>query len=653
MSPTQDKDSATNSGDHQTQLNTPAPGGRLKGRYLIECELGRGGVGVVFLARDERLHGMPVVIKFLLDSAVQNKWLTAKFSQEAEALTRINHPGVVRVIDRDHSDDGRPFFVMEFIKGRPLRNVINAGLMDLGYVAQIVRQSGNALSAAHQQGVFHRDLKPENIMLEQLSGGEEQVKLIDFGIAKVTNPQEGNETEVAVVAGSRQYIAPEQLLSQNASPATDIYALAIIIYEMVTGRLPFNPQGPTHFLVMQELMRLQQSESFVKPQTFRPELPGAAQTLLINALSFDPRRRPQNARIFAEDMAQALMGNIKIAGERPTERSTERSTIAVSSPAGGFDKSPLRESVQGGDLDTTPIPQLNTDVVKATDKIHSAPPSNPNLLGELTARSIPGETSELKPKSRKLPIIAGLILCVIAVVIAVKTLSPLAESDLGQNVAETPSPQLSEAASNAGRTEPSPPSAANLDPAAPEAERSINYSVTMRKDPKRYPDRQPFQVPGEVIFSPGDRVHFSFISPQRGFLYIINESPPSKGQSSSFNILFPAPTANSGSAQLAAAQTVRIPDHDIGFVFDEEQGTEKLWLIWAAGAVAELEALKRWANPQDIGVIKDPAQIETLRAFLAAHSANEPQVTRDDKSKQTMVRMKGDILVKLVNLQHY
>src|SRR6185295_3862286 len=140
--------------------------------------------GVVFLARDERLHGMHVVIKFLLDAAEQNKWLTGKFSQEAEALTRINHPGVVRVIDRDNSEDGRPFIVMEFIAGRPLREIINQGPMDLACAARLVPQAGSAIQAAHQQGVFHRDLKSENVMLEQLSGGEEHVKLIDFGIAK-------------------------------------------------------------------------------------------------------------------------------------------------------------------------------------------------------------------------------------------------------------------------------------------------------------------------------------------------------------------------------------------------------------------------------------------------------------------------------------
>src|SRR4030095_9704160 len=96
---------------------TLTTGSRLKDRYRIERELGRGGIGVVYLARDERLHGMPVVIKFLLDASGQNAWLTKKFMQEAEALTRINHPGVVRVIDRDAAEDGRPFFVMEFIEG--------------------------------------------------------------------------------------------------------------------------------------------------------------------------------------------------------------------------------------------------------------------------------------------------------------------------------------------------------------------------------------------------------------------------------------------------------------------------------------------------------------------------------------------------------
>jgi serine/threonine protein kinase len=607
-----------------SQSSGPTPGARLKGRYLIDRELGRGGVGVVFLARDERLHGMPVVIKFLLDDAGRNKWLTGKFSQEAEALTRINHPGVVRVIDRDLSDDGRPFFVMEFIKGRSLRDVMSNGQVDLAYVANLARQTGSALHAAHQQGVFHRDLKPENIMLEQLSGGDEQVKLIDFGIAKVVNPQAGAETEVAVVAGSRQYIAPEQLLSQTASPATDVYALAIIVYEMATGRLPFNPQGQTHFLVMQELMRLQQSESFVEPRALRPDMPEAAQILLLNALSFDPGRRPQNARIFSEDLAQALMGKISAADAR--------ATAAIPSP--GFDSAhraggvPATEIMPATEGDIAQIPIAP----RVTDANAGARTSAPSAPRSQTAPVAAGRETSASTKGRKFPVAAVLIVIVIAAVVttaavAVKILWPYDGADSKTGVTQSPTPG----------------------PAAG-AELTFNYSITLQRNPKRYPGEAPFKIPGELIFSSGDQIQISFTSPQSGYLYIINESPPVPGKDSSFNIL--APTASQSSAQLAADKTVRIPDHDGAFVFDKEQGEEKLWLIWAAGAVAELESLKSWANPKDAGEIKDAAQIKTLREFLAKRSVVKPQVNRDDKGIQTVVKMTGDILIKLIKLEH-
>jgi|RhiMethySRZTD1v2_1073278.scaffolds.fasta_scaffold11378_2 serine/threonine protein kinase len=614
------------SGDHnQSPSLSPAPGGKLKGRYMIERELGRGGVGVVFLARDERLHGMPVVIKFLLEDAGRNSWLIGKFSQEAEALTRINHPGVVRVIDRDLSDDGRPFFVMEFIKGRPLRDVMGHGQLDLAYIAHLARQTGSALHAAHQQGVFHRDLKPENIMLEQLSGGDEQVKLIDFGIAKVVNPQAGNETEVAVVAGSRQYIAPEQLLSQTASPATDVYALAIIVYEMVTGRLPFNPEGPTQFLVLQELMRLQKGESFVTPRTFRPDLPEAAQILLLNALSFDPGRRPQNSRIFTEDLAQALVGKISA--------SDARATIAVPAPVPGSAHAagePLATQIDPIDTIENPIHARETvPNVGAQTSAPKSPRSETTPIKD-------GRKASAKPKGGKFPIIAGLIIAIGVAAAAGVVGVPRLYAWLNTNV--TPSPT---------------PLTATPSPAAPVAERSFSYWITVRKDPKLYPNDAPFQLPGEIVFAPGDQIHISFISPQRGYLYLINESPSVAGQATSINTLFPTPTANQGSALLSAGQTFRIPDHDKGFVFDKERGAEKLWLIWAAGELTELENLKSWINTTDKGEIKDAAQVESLRKFLATRSAAKPEVTLDETSKQTRVKINGDILVKLVNLQHY
>ena len=128
------------------------PGTTVNSRYLIERELGRGGIGVVYLARDLRLHDMPVVIKFLLDDSTQNAWLSRKFLQEAEALTRIHHPGVVRVIDRDRTADGRPFFVMEFVKGVSLRSAIRPAGLDLEFAAAIVRDVGQALQRGASGG---------------------------------------------------------------------------------------------------------------------------------------------------------------------------------------------------------------------------------------------------------------------------------------------------------------------------------------------------------------------------------------------------------------------------------------------------------------------------------------------------------------------
>jgi len=566
-----------------------ATGSILNGRYRIERELGRGGIGVVYLARDERLHQMPVVIKFLLDASGQNAWLTKKFQHEAEALTRINHPGVVRVIDRDEAEDGRPFFVMEFIDGQPMRRVMSPAGMELRQVAHLVRQVGHALRAAHEQGVFHRDLKPENIMLQTLSGGQEQLKLIDFGIAKLLDSQSGAATEVAVIAGSQAYISPEQLLSQPITAATDIYTFAIIVYEMLTGRLPFQVSAPNSFLATQQLVKLQQSHAFMKPKTLRPDLPEAAEILLLNAMQFDAARRPQNAQVFADDLAAALAGQISAVRERPT--------AAIATPV-----PPPRTP------ETAPVPPA---VVTTPDKSRTF--TKPPLQ----------VAHESKEKGRNKAVFAGPALFVL---LAAGVGFAFLKSGAGS------------------KTDP---------PVVARPELALTYSVTMQKDPRRYPGSQPFQLPGEVIFSPGDRVRFAFSSPQPGHLYILNESPAAQAAATSFNMLFPSPTSNQASSELAAGRQVNIPGIGDGFVLDEESGTEKLWIVWATTPIADLEALKRWANPQDKGEIKDAAQITSLQSFLAANVSLAPESQKDDAAKQTTLKLRGDRMVKLVKLEHH
>ena len=274
----------------------------LKGRYLIEKELGRGGIGLVYLARDHHLHSRPVVIKVLLEGAegdADRQWFQRKFLQEIEALARIDHPSVIGILDTGEMPDGQPFFVMQFVVGDSLRAAMKPGPMEFNRVAGLIRQMGNALDAAHEQGIIHRDLKPENIMLQRLSNGEDLVKLIDFGIATVKDSQIATAKERTAVAGTVAYMAPEQLLGKPTF-RSDIYALGVIAYEMLTADRPFKPNSPF------QLLDLQREGVRIKPRVLRPDLPQAAETAILRALAFDERERFLHVKDFGDQLADAL-----------------------------------------------------------------------------------------------------------------------------------------------------------------------------------------------------------------------------------------------------------------------------------------------------------------------------------------------------------
>ncbi len=271
----------------------------LKDRYVIEREIGRGGIGVVYLARDKQLHSKPVVVKFLLLAADQNEWHRKKFHQEIEALSRVDHPGIVGILDVGQMQDDTPYLVMQYIEGLSLRSMIKAEGMDYERVAHIMHQLGDALSIVHDKGIYHRDLKPENIMLQTQSWGEDLVKIIDFGIAKIKDSKLASFRETSIVAGTIAYMSPEQL-NGRSSPSSDIYALGVIAYEMLTGRRPFNPDSPF------QLLEMQRKGVRVKPIDLRPGLSEAAQEVILKALSFDPKDRHASARDFSEELAQSL-----------------------------------------------------------------------------------------------------------------------------------------------------------------------------------------------------------------------------------------------------------------------------------------------------------------------------------------------------------
>lgn len=283
-------------------------------RYEVIARIGGGGFGDVYKALDTKIMSRPVVLKVLKDDILKREgatrdWVLTKFRQEIEALSRIHDPGVVGIFDADTLPDGRPYIVMEFVEGYDLRHFIKTARerpgsgqgMNLQDVAEIVRQIGRTLTAAHDENIIHRDLKPENIMLRRSASGDLQVKVIDFGIAKVRNSLVAPSTATGhFMPGTWLYMAPEQLQGKKVTAASDVYAFGVIAYEMVTGRHPFAARDAAH------IKELHEAGVKIRPCDLNPELPAAAQAAILKALSYFPPERHRRARDLGDELAEAL-----------------------------------------------------------------------------------------------------------------------------------------------------------------------------------------------------------------------------------------------------------------------------------------------------------------------------------------------------------
>jgi tRNA A-37 threonylcarbamoyl transferase component Bud32 len=284
--------------DYGTVPVTPS-GTLLKDRYLLIRQLNQGGFGTVHLAQDQQMHGRSVVVKIQINQRVDDPWFERKFNEEVRALSMIDHPGVVVAIDSGRTPDGLPFLVMQYVDGVTLRAVMSPEGMPLDRAAAILKQMGDALAAAHEKGIWHRDLKPENLMLQNLPTAGERVRLIDFGIATVADLKNKYQTTTRV-AGSFLYMAPEQALGQ-ASAATDIYAMGLIAYEMLTGRRPFIAENSM------QLAALQREGVRVRPSDLRPAVPGSVERLILRSLEYEPSKRPADARAFGAQLHDSLL----------------------------------------------------------------------------------------------------------------------------------------------------------------------------------------------------------------------------------------------------------------------------------------------------------------------------------------------------------
>ena len=489
------------------QRTTPGSGSlngaTLNGRYIIERELKRGGFGIVYFARDKQLHSRPVVVKVLLEDAYESEYIVLKFRQEVEALSRIDHPGVVGIIDSGQLPDGKPFIVMQYVDGVTLRSVMKPEGMDLDRAAELIKQMGRALTAAHEKGILHRDLKPENIMLQSYGRGEEQVKIIDFGIAKLKDSMVGPSTVTGTTAGTVSYMAPEQLSGRPVSAAMDIYAMGAIAYELVTGRKPFNPE--TGF----ELLDLQRAGVRVKPADLRPSLSEAACQAILRALSFDAKERFQNARELGDVLARALSENNTVFDQKPAERAPVPATQLATAA-----NPPARKT---GDLSSKTV----------------AAPYEPASVNTLGGPSHPApETADARARRPWLKIAVGLFVLAAIVAGGVALLWKRG-------------------------TSPSAPSVAR--------EQSLAYSLTVQKMRDGKPYQNEFESSGQEIFENGWKFRMNLSSPQEGYLYLLNEGLAA-GEAVTYNMLFPEAKTNNGSPRVTADQKLqtawmRFDDH--------------------------------------------------------------------------------------------
>jgi len=191
-------------------------------------------------------------------------------------------------------------------------------------------------------------------------------------------------------------------------------------------------------------------------------------------------------------------------------------------------------------------------------------------------------------------------------------------------------------------------------PAETKPERAFSYWIMVQKYRSGEPYQAAFRLAGEINFENDYHVRLHVSSARGGYLYVINEAPEPVNGLPEYVTLFPSPTANDGQSKLAANQQIAIPERGDGFVFDKDQGTEKLWLIWSVKRLPELESLKSLANPKDRGLLTNPEQIESVRNLIAKHrTENLPVVGKDESNRLTNISGKGDVIAHLINLEHH
>ncbi|HWF90142.1 MAG TPA: protein kinase [Pyrinomonadaceae bacterium] len=531
--------------------------GQQFGSYVVLDSLGAGGMGEVYLARDTRLD-RTVALKVLSSDISQDKRRMQRFRQEAKVASSLNQPNILTIFEFGEVDR-LTFIATEFIDGETLRHHLHGKRLKLPEVLDISIQVLAALDAAHDARIVHRDIKPENVMIRRR---DHVVKVLDFGLAKLTEKkvsQDEEESEAATefktapgfIMGTLNYMSPEQAQAHAVDVRTDIWSTGVMIYEMVTGVIPFSGATTSHTIV-------QILEKDPVPLTKVVQAPAELERVVAKAMAKNPDERYQTAKDMLIDL-RSLKKRLDIDAE----------IHRTSSP-------------------DTPAHEVDTD---------------------------PG---------RRIVLLLALI------AMAVVTASIFAFS--------------------VWRSRRSSPSSSVTTPVAPPVERTLTYWITVQKfkDGQKY--QAPFTLAGEINFEPSYHIRVHIRSPEQGYLYIFNEGPPTAAATTEYVVVFPSTTANNNSSLISAGQEVQIPEKS-WLEFDQQQGVEKLWLVFSKDTVAELESARQAASPQTKNLIADAGQNKVVGDFLAKNSIAKPESEKGPSL--TTLKSPGNLLVYAIKLEHH
>jgi serine/threonine protein kinase len=435
----------------------------IGGKYSVEAILGRGGMGIVLKARHLRLDE-PVAIKVMHASLASDTVMATRMLREARAVLRLHSDHIVRVMDVDTLEDGVPYLVLEYLEGIDLASLVRRRGAALGWeeAIAIVDQACRALEEAHSFGIVHRDLKPANLFIVQRPDGRRIVKLLDFGISKLSTSQEASITAKGELLGSPRYMAPEQIRSDRPLDGrADIWAVGVVLYELLTGDSPF--AGDNYARAYTRVLE----DTPVPVATLRPDLPAALSDIVGRCLEKDPDQRYPDAAALRDALVPFVVAEGRAGWPVSLPDGAGRAFSSAPPPARS---GPL----SGAPPAATPLPPEPSGSALAADL---SPAQRPRAAGG-------GRRSGVLGWAALVVVSAGAAVALMLLVLAQRDQSPPSPAKL----ATAPAPAASDATSasaaplvTAAATAETPPPAATAEPtstAEPAAEATPSADPT-------------------------------------------------------------------------------------------------------------------------------------------------------------------------------